>query len=356
MGPMAGVDSFLESNTSGVLLDSNRLGEKTPKAKNVFFSPVGRLSERQKEFIENVSEEYKLLNFGIDPFSLSLWKSEIHAFENPLKGSAKLPAGCVQWFKLSSLAYRNTGASHVQELAILMSSVVEVFRELSGVQSDKEVSESLSLEMSLDTHLFLNIAKLQAMPILLRLVYQSLKIEETEIPIFATPSWRYLASREPWNNILRMTTMCMAAQFGGAQGFLNLPHDFFSKIHREKGRVSRNIQEILDREANLSQLEFPGDGSYFIDSLTRSLCEKAWHFFQEIEKKGGLLKSMLSGWLQREINSAGEIQIEEFISRREKMIGVNSFVLGKSLSIDYPLLKREDIETIGEKMDSLRWR
>ncbi|MCJ8277133.1 MAG: hypothetical protein HRT44_13620, partial [Bdellovibrionales bacterium] len=127
---------------------------------------------------------------------------------------------------------------------------------------------------------------------------------------------------------------------GGAQGFFSWPYDLLSQ--QLGPRVPRNTLLMLDEESFIGKVQYPASGSGLSDDLVNQLCQKAWTFFQEIEKKGGLLNVLQSGWLQSEIAREGDKEVELFDSRELKMIGVNEFALTKPISEEAPLVSAED--------------
>ena len=112
------------------------------------------------------------------------------------------------------------------------------------------------------------------------------------------------------------------------------------------GVLSRNRDLLLKKESFLSHVEAPLLGSYSLDCLIESLCEKAWRFFQEIVSKGGLCRCLRSGWLQEEIKRENDDELCSFKNRKRKMTGVNEFVLLESLSSEHPLVQKEETRNI----------
>ena len=69
-------------------------------------------------------------------------------------------------------------------------------------------------------------------------------------------------------------------------------------------RVARNTVLVLQEEAHLHRVIDPAGGSWFLDQLTEQLADKAWEIFQEIERQGGMLAALQSGWIAEQIDAA----------------------------------------------------
>src|SRR5205085_9718200 len=101
---------------------------------------------------------------------------------------------------------------------------------------------------------------------------------------------------DAYNNIIRTTVEAMAAAFGGTQSLhtnafdeaVALPTDF-------SARLARNTQLILQEETGITHVIDPLGGSYYVESLTKSLAESAWNLIQEVEALGGMTKAVDSG-------------------------------------------------------------
>jgi methylmalonyl-CoA mutase len=106
-------------------------------------------------------------------------------------------------------------------------------------------------------------------------------------------------------NLLRNTVAVFAAGLGGAESITSLPFDSAIGLPDDfSRRIARNTVLILQEEAQLHRVIDQAGGSWFLDSLTEELADKAWEVFQQIERQGGMLKALQSGWAATQINSA----------------------------------------------------
>jgi methylmalonyl-CoA mutase len=144
-----------------------------------------------------------------------------------------------------------------------------------------------------------------------------------------------LQEQDPYNNVVRTAYEAMAAALGGTQSLhtnaldeaIALPTDF-------SARIARNTQLILQEETGITNVVDPLAGSYYVESLTAELAEKAWALIEEVEEMGGMTKAVASG--------LPKLRIEESAARRQAMIdrgeevivGVNKYRLAKEDPID----------------------
>ena len=144
--------------------------------------------------------------------------------------------------------------------------------------------------------------------------------------IQAVTSERMLTRYDQWVNMLRITTSCCAAIWGGADSIVNLPHDLLQDAQTALGgRFARNVHSVLDEECHLGHISDPLAGSYFVESVTDDLCQKAWAMFQQIEARGGLHSWICSGGLQSELQNCAEERARWVHTGRLPLLGVTTF-------------------------------
>ncbi|AWI25862.1 methylmalonyl-CoA mutase subunit beta [Flavobacterium pallidum] len=215
--------------------------------------------------------------------------------------------------------YQNAGANIVQQLAYSLSHANEYFNHIP------DISKPPVFQVSIGSNYFFEIAKLRALRILFDLVAKEYGIE-TGCHIIATPSKRNKTLYDYNVNMLRTTTECMAAIAGGADAISNMPYDaLYHKGNEFGGRISRNQLLILKHESYFDKVENPADGSYYIESLTQQLAEKALTLFKEIEAAGGFLKQLSDGTINKKINESAAREQELFDSGKEVLLGTNKY-------------------------------
>jgi methylmalonyl-CoA mutase len=244
-------------------------------------------------------------------------------FENLEKDFEKLNTitskTTVPFLTISSGMYQNAGANIVQQLAYTLAQVNEYFNRISAI------NQPITIEVAVGTNYFFEIAKLRA----LRLLFNTLASEYNhnfDCHIIATPTKRNKTLYDYNVNMLRTTTECMSAILGGADAVANLPYDALYHKDNEFGdRISRNQLLILKHESYFDKVNNPADGTYYIETLTEQLAEKALELFKDIEKNGGLISQLIDGTIQRKINESAQKEQELFDSGKEVLLGTNKY-------------------------------
>jgi methylmalonyl-CoA mutase len=144
-----------------------------------------------------------------------------------------------------------------------------------------------------------------------------------------------LQEQDPYNNVIRTAYEAMAAALGGTQSLHTNALDEAIALPTEfSARIARNTQLILQEETGITNVVDPLAGSYYVESLTSELADKAWALMEEVEEMGGMTKAVASGM--------PKLRIEESAARRQAMIdrgqevivGVNKYRLAKEDAID----------------------
>ena len=245
---------------------------------------------------------------------------------------------------ISSVIYQNAGANIVQQLAYTLAQVNEYFNRISAI------NQPITIEVAVGTNYFFEIAKLRA----LRILFNTLATEYNhnfDCHIIATPTKRNKTLYDYNVNMLRTTTECMSAILGGANAVANLPYDALYHKDNEFGdRISRNQLLILKHESYFDKVNNPADGTYYIETLTEQLAEKALELFKDIEKNGGLISQLIDGTIQRKINESAQKEQELFDSGKEVLLGTNKYPnkndqMKNDLEL-YPFVKQNSRKTL----------
>ena len=137
-----------------------------------------------------------------------------------------------------------------------------------------------------------------------------------------------LTAQQPYNNIIRTTTEALAAVLGGTQSLhtnaldetLALPSEFAATI-------ALRTQQILADEIGVTDTIDPLAGSYFVESLTKEIEEKAWEYINKIDNIGGMLAAIDKGFPQMEIADAAYHYQRQIDEGEKVMVGVNKYVI-----------------------------
>jgi len=215
--------------------------------------------------------------------------------------------------------YQNAGANMVQQIAYSLAHANEYFNRIP------DISKPLVFQISVGSNYFFEIAKLRAFRILFKKIAQEYG-HHLDCHLLVTPTKRNKTIYDYNLNMLRTTTECMSAILGGADAISNLPYDTLYHKDNEFGdRIARNQLLILKNESYFDKVDNPADGSYYIESLTNQLAEKAMVLFKDIEGKGGFLKQLNEGVVKRKIQESADLEQNLFDSGKETLVGTNKF-------------------------------
>jgi methylmalonyl-CoA mutase len=225
----------------------------------------------------------------------------------------------VPFITIQSGIYQNAGANMVQQLAYTLSHINEYFNRI------KNSNQPITIEVSVGTNYFFEIAKLRA----LRLLFNTLSAEYNhtfDCHIIATPTKRNKTLYDYNVNMLRTTTECMSAVLGGANSISNLSYDALYHKDNEFGdRIARNQLLILKHESYFDKVFNPADGTYYIEVLTEQLAQKGLLLFKEIEENGGFISQLIEGNIQKKISENAAKEQELFDSGKEVLLGTNKY-------------------------------
>lgn len=178
------------------------------------------------------------------------------------------------------------GADSVTELAVTLA---EASRITTDFDSFHSFAANFFVRFPIDTHFFMEIAKLRAIRVLWKAFAQAYEVNEPpHIPVLAVTSLRSFSKLDPYVNLLRAGNETFAAVLGGADMIQAHPHNILTGPNASSIRYSRNMQLVLKEETHVEKVFDPAGGSYFIEKLTEELIDKSWQLFLEIEHKGGI--------------------------------------------------------------------
>lgn len=276
------------------------------------------------------------LHGGVLADPLSEWARQGRLPDGIDAGVAQM-AALVNWTKSAGSPLRvigidaslwgDCGASAVQELACGLATGVDYLRRLGahGVTVDDAASRCV-FSWSLGSHFFIEIAKLRAARLLWSRAVAAAGGGEEAQRLFShgrCTIWNKTLL-DPHNNLLRDTTEAFAGVVGGCQSLELALFDVARGAPTELSRrLARNLHIILAEECQLGRVVDPAGGSYYVETLTRQLAEKAWALFQDIESRGGMARAIAGGYPQSLVEKTAAERIAAVESRRDGIIGTN---------------------------------
>ena len=241
-------------------------------------------------------------------------KNNFEVFNNFAKTNPK-----VSYINIDAGLYQNAGANIIQQVAYSMAHFNEYLTNVSNP------GKTVVFEVSIGSNYFFEIAKLRA----IRQLFAAITAEynlEIDCHILATPSKRNKTVYDYNVNMLRTTTECMSAILGGANTVSNLPYDVLYHKSNEFGeRISRNQLLIMKYESYFDKVGNAATGSYYIETLTSQIAEKALQLFKEIESNHGFIKQLAAGTIQRKISESADKEQQLFDDGKLVLLGTNKY-------------------------------
>ncbi|MDO5756026.1 MAG: methylmalonyl-CoA mutase [Rhodobacterales bacterium] len=240
---------------------------------------------------------------------------------------------------ISGYHMQEAGANLVQELAYTLADGREYVRAAieAGMDVDKFAGR-LSFFFAIGMNFFMEAAKLRAARLLWHKIMTEFGAKSDRSKMLRThcqTSGVSLQEQDPYNNVVRTAYEAMSAVLGGTQSLhtnaldeaMALPTDF-------SARIARNTQLILQEETGVTAVIDPLAGSYYVESLTAELVEKAWALIEEVEEMGGMTKAVASGMPKLRIEESAATRQAMIDRGTEVIVGVNKYRLANEDPID----------------------
>ena len=243
-----------------------------------------------------------------------------------------------RWYPISFNSYnpRDNGINAVQEMGLLMATVIQYIEEerrRGRVPLDQFVRR-FAFNMAVHNDFFEEIAKLRAARRMFqKIIRERYGIEDPrcgQFRVHVQSSGSTHTHQEPLNNLIRIAYQVMAGVLGGAQSIHANGYDEAVCLPTEESMLlAIRTEQIVALESNVTNTIDPLGGSYYVESLTNELEERAWEYVQKIEDVGGMVEAIKSGWVHREYKAAIIDYERKLTSDELTVVGVNKFRLEK---------------------------
>lgn len=259
---------------------------------------------------------------------------------------------------ISGYHMQEAGATCDIELAYTLADGLEYIRK--GLEAGMDIdtfAPRLSFFWAIGMNHFMEIAKMRAARMLwAKLVKQFNPKNPKSLALRThcqTSGWS-LTEQDPFNNVARTCIEAAAAAFGGTQSLhtnaldeaIALPTDF-------SARIARNTQIYLQEETNIKKTVDPWAGSYYVESLTNDIAQKAWTLIEEVEELGGMTKAIEAGIPKLRIEEAAARKQARIDSGQDVIVGVNKYQLEEEdplhiLEVDNQTVRNQQIERLNQ--------
>ncbi len=292
-----------------------------------------KLEEMAGTIQNDILKEFMVRNTYIYPPKFSM-KIIADIFEYTSKNMPKFNS-----ISISGYHMQEAGATADIELAYTLADGLEYLR--AGVNAGMDIDSfapRLSFFWAIGMNHFMEIAKMRAARMLWAKIVKQFNPKNPKSLALRTHSqtsgWS-LTEQDPFNNVGRTCIEAMGAALGHTQSLhtnaldeaIALPTDF-------SARIARNTQIYIQNETEICRAIDPWAGSYYVESLTNDLVDKAWALIQEVEQLGGMAKAIESGVPKMRIEEAAARTQAKIDSGNQTIVGVNKYRLDKQDPID----------------------
>ena len=311
-----------------------------------------KLEEMAGTIQNDILKEFMVRNTYIYPPKFSM-KIIADIFEYTSQNMPKFNS-----ISISGYHMQEAGATADIELAYTLADGMEYLR--AGVNAGMDVdtfAPRLSFFWAIGMNHFMEIAKMRAGRMLWAKIVKSFGAKNPKSMALRTHSqtsgWS-LTEQDPFNNVGRTCIEAMGAALGHTQSLhtnaldeaIALPTDF-------SARIARNTQIYIQEETKVCKEIDPWGGSYYVESLTKELMDKAWAHIQEIEKLGGMAAAIETGIPKMRIEEAAARTQARIDSGNQKIIGINEYRLEHEdpidiLEIDNTAVREQQVARLAE--------
>jgi len=292
-----------------------------------------KLDEMAGTIQNDILKEFMVRNTYIYPPKFSM-KIIADIFEYTSKNMPKFNS-----ISISGYHMQEAGATADIELAYTLADGLEYLR--AGVNAGMDIdafAPRLSFFWAIGTNHFMEIAKMRAARLLWAKIVKQFNPKNPKSLALRTHSqtsgWS-LTEQDPFNNVGRTCIEAMAAALGHTQSLhtnaldeaIALPTDF-------SARIARNTQIYIQEETNICREVDPWAGSFYVESLTQELVDKAWHLIEEVQSLGGMAAAIETGVPKMRIEEASARTQARIDSGTQIIVGVNKYRLEKEDPID----------------------
>jgi len=154
-----------------------------------------------------------------------------------------------------------------------------VAKGVEGLAKSEDISivDQVIFKVKIETDFFLEIAKLRALRVIWANVLKAYKLKPTSFPFLMVDFNHGSQTNDNNQNMIRATTMAMAAAIGGADLISVLSSNSnHKKSSKFECRIARNVQHILKMESFLNRVRDVSSGSYYVETLTIKIGESVW--------------------------------------------------------------------------------
>jgi len=238
-----------------------------------------------------------------------------------------------QWNTISISGYhiREAGSTAVQEVAFtLANGMAYVEAALKAGLAVDDFGPRLSFFFNAHLDFFEEVAKYRAARRLWAKImqerFQAQNPRSLMLRFHTQTAGCTLMAQQPKNNIVRVAFQALSAVLGGTQSLhTNSMDEAFCLPSEEAVQIALRTQQIIAHESGVTETVDPLGGSYYLESLTAEIFQKAEEYIRKIDEMGGAIAALEKGYIQREIQESA-YQYQRGIEKQERIVvGLNRF-------------------------------
>lgn len=250
-----------------------------------------------------------------------------------------------KWNFISVSGYhmREAGCNAVQEVAFTFANAIEYIKAAidRGLNVD-EFAPRISFFFGVHNDFFEEIAKFRAARRLwariMREKFDARNPRSMRLRFHVQTCGSTLTAQQSEINIVRVAIQALAAVLGGAQSLHTNSYDEALCLPTEKAvRIALRTQQIIAEESGVANTVDPLGGSYYVEWLTNEIEDRALRYIEKIEKMGGAVTAIKSGYIQKEIADSAYKSQKEMETGEKCIVGVNKYIMEEKIS--YEILK-----------------
>lgn len=257
-----------------------------------------------------------------------------------------------KWNTISISGYhiREAGSDAVQEVAFTLANGIEYVNAAleAGLEVD-EFAPRLSFFFNAQMNFLEEIAKFRAARRLwaeiMKERFGAQKEKSCMLRFHTQTAGAALTAQQPQNNIIRVAIQALAGVLGGTQSLHTNSYDEALSLPTEESvQIALRTQQIIAEETGVADTVDPLGGSYAIEAMTDRIVKEAKEYIEEIDKLGGMVEAINTGYVQKEIQDTAYEMQKEIEEGERVVVGVNKYQEDEEEQVEEILTVDEELE------------
>ena len=261
---------------------------------------------------------------------------------------------------ISGYHIREAGSTAAQEIAFTLGDGIEYVEAAldAGLDVD-EFAPQLSFFFNAHNNIFEEAAKFRAARRMWAQIMEERFGAENpkskQLKFHTQTGGSTLTAQQIENNVVRVSYQALAAVLGGTQSLHTNGKDEALALPTEKSvRTALRTQQILAHESGAADTIDPLAGSYYVESLTDGIEEEAFEILEEVDRRGGMLEAVESGWVQRQIQDVAFERQQEIEEGERIIVGVNEFEVDEEPEMDLEEVDPDQEQNQRERLNGVK--